>query len=59
MDKVNLSTFPSTRAEALALEYAKSKLTETTTPEKFAENYLVAYEKIKDQISKLRQGVTP
>ena len=59
MDDVKLEVFPSTRNEALALEYAKSKLKEQITPEEFAEAYRIAYKQIKEYFVKVRQGDIP
>ena len=56
VDKVDLYTFPSNRAEALALEYAKAKMTDTTTPEDFAEMYRTALERIKEYFREVRHG---
>lgn len=49
-----LSFFPSCRADALALTYAKAHLTEETTPEEFTRIYLDAYRRINEELRRIR-----
>jgi len=51
-DDVRLSSFPASVNQALAFEYAKQRLTETTTPEEFACMYDSAYARIRDERAK-------
>lgn len=44
-------SFPSTKAEALALELAKLKATSETTAEEFVNLYQTAYKQIHDALS--------
>lgn len=52
------SFFPSCRAEALALAYAKEHLTENTTPEEFTRIYMDAYKRINDELKRIRHEST-
>lgn len=49
-----VSFFPSSRAEALALAYAKAHLTEETTPEEFTRIYKDAYKRINEELKRMR-----
>ena len=55
-DRVELSTFPASSVEALALEYAKLKYTDQMTAKDFAKEYLIAAREIKDYFSEVRHG---
>ena len=45
-------SFPSTKAEALALEYAKLKADSSTTAEQFVNLYMNAYREIHEALIK-------
>ena len=47
MNETNLRTFPSTKAEALALLYVQSQDLTNVTPEELLDKYQDAYQKIK------------
>lgn len=47
----NKTAFPFTKTETLALEYAKLKATNETTPEEFALTYQDAYNRIREALS--------
>lgn len=55
-DRVELNTFPASRVEALALEYAKLKYTDQMTAKEFAKEYLIAAREIKDLFAEVRRG---
>lgn len=48
-------SFPSTKAEALALEYAKLKADASTTAEQFVNLYLNAYREIHEALNNLQK----
>lgn len=53
-----LQAFPSCRAEALALAYATAKINGEITPEELTRIYMDAYERIKEELKKIRQERT-
>lgn len=54
----DFETFPSCRAEALALAYATAKINAEITPEQLARIYVDAYERIKEELRIIRQEKT-
>lgn len=53
-DSVNLSTFPSTRVEALTLLYLQNQDLSDVTPEKLVDEYEAIYARIKQRFSDRR-----
>ena len=55
MDKVNLTTFPSSKVEALALIYVEKQNSVGCSPEDLVHSYLDAYDRIKREFSAARK----
>lgn len=53
-DKIELNTFPKTRASALALLYVEKTTNADSTPEEFAEKYIDGYKRIETRLGELR-----